>query len=193
MAASVALCVLGVACADPQLPDRPPEQGVYVTQTTTNRGPIAIAIAIENGSVVAYTCGGQENLVDHTRWLDGALDPSGTFSLDRDGVHLEGRVTDEGAEGTFVDAAGEEVPWSAAPVVGDDSGLYVGVDSGCSTGVVVVDDGDESPFVQGAWCNEQGQRLQVTPILPLELEAGAFEVRIDGLVPAKELVVRRIQ
>ena len=59
------------------------------------------------------------------------------------------------------------------------SEMYELLDLGCLTGVVVIENGEETPRIQGAWCNGEGLVLQVTPVLPFAPEERGLDVTVE--------------
>jgi hypothetical protein len=155
---------------------------LYVASAHDHDGRISIAVVVDGQRVIGYVCGDDPNEDDYTGWFYGQLGGDGRFVLTHHDWTLDGSVTPEGIRGTLAEP-NRVVVWAGAPApagAGDLTGLYVAEDSGCQTGVVVIDDGDPAtaPLVQGAWCDGTGLALPVTPILPIELIEDRLAVRI---------------
>lgn len=162
---------------------------------TVTGSDAVVGIVIEGDQVGAYTCGGDEDLMEHTEWFMGTAhiidarsawidcgDTSFTFVLAADGT----------AEGFFVDIDGSTWDWTARPTRPDTiAGLYRAFDPMCSTGAIVIQDAPgDVPFVQGAWCDGAGEFRQVVPMEPVQLTEQGIEVEIPFDEPERVFVER---
>ena len=141
-----------------------------------------LAISVDGDVAVAYVCGGPESLETSTRWYRGKV-ADGKATLEAlTGQTLEVTFDGEDAAGTFVDWEGVTFSFDAVAESEDlFHELYMVIDSGCRTGVVVKKHPDGEEVVQGAWCNDLGIFEQVTPIAPIEVGAVQLSVEVEGL------------
>jgi hypothetical protein len=169
---------------------------IGVVQGTETR----IAILRTSRALEAYVCGQGSTLESHTRWFQGAFQgalgnhDAGTGEIESEGWHLRVHEGATNLTGELVAPSGETLPWIADRVAeGAPSvvGLYESHELGCRTGVIVWQaNGADCPS-QGVWCDEAGERGQVTPA----------ECAADGTVVVRgvrdgtefELAVERVQ
>jgi hypothetical protein len=137
------------------------------------------AIAVDDGALRAYVCGGPLTYATLTRWYEGQVEGQGSFNVTSGEWTMTGGVSDTNAFANFFDGSSQALFLEAEMVDDGLSGLYSVEDSGCHTGVIVMDNGAGAPILQGTWCDEQGHRAQVTPVAPIELVDGAIHVQVD--------------
>ncbi len=191
-ASSATLAVLVAACSSETVQPLESEivGGTYFG--VVNGSDAVLAISVDGDIAVAYVCGGTESLETSTRWYRGTV-TDGKATLEA----LTGQtlnVTFEGDEavGTFIDWEGETFSFDALGETEDRfHELYMVLDSGCRTGVVVKKHAGGEEVVQGAWCNDLGIFEQVTPIAPIEVGAAQLSVEVSGLEP-KTLTVTAV-
>jgi hypothetical protein len=185
------LALLGFACARVEQPGeedpRPLHERPY--ELFVGRAPeadLTVALAVLDGEVIGYSCGGDATFATRSRWFCGpdGSGPGGVgLRIFRDDWVLEGTFSEDGMSGTLLQVDREPIAFLAERQ--DErsrADLYV-VDSvgECSTGVIALDPGPgREPEVTGASCVE-GIYGQVTPIHPLDW--GGDSLRIDLGVP----------
>lgn len=153
-------------------------------QSFTWVGPVegtdaVAAITVEEGEVRAYVCGGPTTYSTLTHWFEGSVENGNAFEAISDDQVLYGYVGDDFAYGVMSGSGAGDFYFDARPVEGGIAGLYAVEDSGCSTGVIVWDDGDDEPSLQGTWCDSLGNFAQVTPVYPIGRIDGAIHVQVD--------------
>jgi len=181
-------------CGETEEHESPPAVTyIGVVQGTETR----IAILRTSRALEAYVCGQGPTLESHTRWFQGALGThdAGAAEIESEGWHLRVHEGATNLIGELVAPSGEALPWmadripeSAASIVG----LYESYELGCRTGVIVWQaQPGRSCSAQGVWCDEDGERGQVTPA---ECTAGAPLV-VRGVRDGTEFdfVVDRVQ
>jgi hypothetical protein len=163
----------------------PPESAgpsVYVG-ALGDEGDASLALAVQDGTVAVYACGADPTREPYPRWVTtGTSTGEPHVAIARDGWRFEGAWSDGSASGALVGPGGTALPWQGAAVGrGSLDGLYAAFDSGCMSGVIVMN-GDGTPVVRGAWCDAAGDVRQINPLLPLRFEGGdlAVEVTTDG-------------
>lgn len=171
--ALVALLPLGLAACG----------GEAATETWVGRvsdSDVVVAVVRGESSVRAYMCGGPTSFATRSRWFNGSADESGAFEATADGWTFASELGEEEASGTLTPAIGEVLSFSAVAVEADGTaGLYGAQSYGCRTGVVVGLESSGEPWLQGTWCNDQGQFEQVTPVLPIERGDLGIHVAVD--------------
>jgi hypothetical protein len=187
---SVALLALP-GCAEESVA---PVDGGVISYAGVLEGSDAVAaVAISGDAVALYVCGGDTSYATRSRWYTGtraggqvdvASTDGGTAHVDIGDTELTGTITEPGAQ-PF--AFRLDMMRAGGP-----GGLYFVVDSGCRTGVVVLDHGAMTePTVQGTWCSAADIFAQVTPITPID--DSTREIDVETLptdeVPSKKLVV----
>jgi len=170
--------------AEPQSPtDMGPvglERQIF-TGTTSDERTLA-GIIIAGNRISFYGCGAGETLANHTWWLAGEVSEDGTVSLsDEADFRLDGQVVDDRFQGTYRIPESDEVLDLDLPRAGpmDRSEVYQFRDGECLMGVVVVENREDTPKIQGAWCDGEGLFLQVTPILPFAPDERGLEVSVE--------------
>jgi hypothetical protein len=169
----VALCNCGNDAAPP---------AVFVTEAFDDDGAVSVAVVADGAHVAAYVCADDVTTDPYPGWFFGDA-RDGAFDVTLAGWTLSGNFTSDGATGTIVDPTGKTIPWTSAPATGW-SGVYSD-DSGCA-GVIVLDRGTSAPTVRGAFCNV----LQVTPVLPLEVDDDKLAVDVGTIDPWRLWVSR---
>ncbi len=101
---------------------------VYVG--TIDGSDAQIALVVENGKVLAYTCGGNATWATHSSWFpmnEKSLSGEGTFELTGAKGHvLQGFYNVEGATGTLSLPDGTQLVWSAEVTAENTpAGLYL--------------------------------------------------------------------
>lgn len=169
----VALCNCGNDAAPPV---------VFVTEAFDDDGAVSVAVVADGAHVAAYVCADDVARDPYPGWFFGDAH-DGAFDLALGGWTLTGHFTSDGAAGTIAEPSGATIAWTSAPATGW-SGVY-GDDSGCA-GVIVLDRGSGAPTVRGAWCNV----LQVTPVLPFQVEGDKLAVDVGTIDPWRLWVER---
>jgi len=162
-------------------PDAGPPARAIFTGPTSDARTIA-GIVIVGNLISFYACGAGETLATHTWWLWGELGPDGAVNLSDDAeFSLEGRVIEGRFRGTYHTPEGGDPLEIDLPLAGPDarSEMYELRDSDCLMGVIVVENQQETPQIQGAWCDGEGLFLQVTPVLPFAPDERGLEVSVE--------------
>lgn len=150
-----------------------------------------LAVLVTGSSTDAYLCGGASTLASLTRWFHaedtvvagrGLVLRSGdtTLTLARAGEELTAELrTDGGARFVVSPSAGAE--------------LYDAMDEGCRTGVILWPGAGGAAELQGAWCSQAGDRLQVQPLEPvLHIDRSVLSVRVPRSEGPRILQVRPV-
>ncbi len=151
-----------------------------------------VGVVVAGTRVGFYGCGSGDTLSTHSWWLFGEVGPDGTVALSDDAdFSLEGRIEDDRFQGTYRMPDGGDVLTLNLPLAGPDdrSEMFELLDGECRMGVIVVDNGQDPPQIQGAWCDGEGVFLQVTPILPFAPDARGLEVSVELPDGPREFVV----
>jgi hypothetical protein len=170
-----------------------------------------IAVVERQGSLSAYVCGGPSSYEALSRWFEPSAvagDPS-RFEASKDGWTLTGALSPGEREGEQTPGAaprrvlsgrleGPDGKWyrfhGELAYPGSLAGLYGVVDEGCKTGAVVLQASpSEEPTVLGTWCSSAGERMQVTPVMPVELHAGALDLQVVRLGAVRHLVALPVE
>jgi len=189
----VAVLVLP-GCGDAEVPPPQARLATYVGAIAETNADAVVAFVVGADRAMFYVCGGASTVETHTHWLDGTVH-EGVLQLANAGWTATGGIAGDLATGSVVRDDGESFQWSAHEVGSETiAGLYATVDSGCRTGVVVTQDSAAAePWMQGSWCNESGTRMQVTPILPIELTTSGIEVQVLLDSGARRLEVQPVR
>ncbi len=169
--ATVALLAALPAC------DTPPE-GTWVARLS---GADAwVGITVEGERAAAFVCGGETALDTHTRWMLASADAD-EVTFEEGGFRLDVSLSDERAEGALLEPDGTALSFDARRVdEGGVAGLYFGFDSGCGDGLIVLSGANpDAPEALGAWCDSDGLRAQVTPVLPIERTAAGVAAFVE--------------
>jgi hypothetical protein len=165
------------------------ERAVFVGAAADSEAKVA---AVRRGDAFTlYVCGGADDIAVHTHWFSGTLTDDALSTSAPDGWEARGAFDESGAHGTFSAADGSTLTWSldAAPE-GSTAGLYGGDDSGCRTGVVVTPGQAAGSDVQGAWCDDEGDYAQVTPIRTID--AQGFRVGAQTPIGRRQILAKPI-
>lgn len=188
---SVGACVL-LAAATPMANGCGEQESAnyYVGELEGTDALIGFAIEQDPGEeaehVAAYICGGAQTLITHTRWFGGVSGPAD--SLEKDGWRIDIAEQSEALlRGSVVPPTGQgaAIAFELARATAELSAIYTLLDGDCRAGAIVIDGEDQNgetsaePVFQGARCAVQNVS-QVTPILPLALNAEGLEVEIDA-------------
>jgi hypothetical protein len=166
----------------------PGGEGTFVGKLSGSDAEIAIVTS--DASVVAYVCGGDRSYTSTTRWFVG--DAAEGLHLVKDGWRIDGTLANQTWQGTLTAPSGEELAWSAEAVApGSEAGLYQAEIDGGKAGVIVHESGAQID-IQGAWREKIGRVLQVTPVMPVHVEAGSLLVSIDRPDGARQITVDRM-
>lgn len=183
--ASLVLALSG--CSDSVQPSDP-DRAVYVGHVAGS--DLAMGVVIEDGSLVAYVCGGPSTLESHTTWLDGATQGS-TVSARSARATIEAVASERSIDGTLVDSQGVRRAFSLSRAAeGSRAGLYESSEGACRTGVIVFD--ATSGAAQGAGCDGLGRRSQVTPVRPMTVSTSGLAAQAS-LAPERVLYVRPVR
>lgn len=144
---------------------------------------VAVAVVRDGANVVAYVCGGASTLESHTAWYQGEMQgdravlrgPRGELAVAFDGDAVTGTSGALSFRIARTSALG---------------GLYEHRGA-CRTGVIVFSGANGDFAAQGAGCDANGRRSQVTPIRPMELLADGLAVVVDR-DPSHTLFVRPV-
>lgn len=174
----MALCAAG--CGDVATPAFP------LREQFTGRvaqSDVAVAVVRDGSQVVAYVCGGDATLESHTAWYQGEMQGD--------------RAVLRGARGELSLAFERDAVRGAVGVLAFRiertsalGGLYEHRGA-CRTGVIVFGGAEGDFAAQGAGCDANGRRSQVTPIRPMELLADGLAVVVDR-DPTRTLFVRPV-
>lgn len=163
-------------------------EGTYVGKLSGSDAEIAIVAS--NGSVLAYVCGGDRSYTSATRWFVGEAGEG--LHLEKDGWRIDGALVDQAWQGTLLSPSGDSLAWSTEAVAnGSEAGLYMAEIDGGKAGVIVHESGAQIE-IQGAWREKIGRVLQVTPVMPVHVEAGSLLVSIDRPDGARLIKVDRM-
>jgi hypothetical protein len=157
---------------------------------------VRLGVVMDGGARArVFFCGGPSSFATSTRWLIADVKSGGAFSFDDMGWRVSGEVAMDRVTGEL--AIGDEAgrAFSARPVQkGTLAGLYEGQSECGRVGLIVLHDSPTSAARgQGACVGPGHPPEQVSPILPITLEAGGIqveigavraEVRAAGLTPA---------
>jgi hypothetical protein len=154
-----------------------------------------IAVVRSGGTVMAYACGGPSTYATQTNWFPAAAATAGAFQLQHAGWSLAGGAAGDGFAGSLVAPDGASFAWNASPVGADTAaGLYAVSDEGCRTGVVIIQSSPDSPpAVQGTWCNAQGAKAPVTPVILPAPGANRVTVRATAPDGPRVLAATRVE
>ena len=145
-------------------------------------GDLSVALAVQGRFAALYACTDDPTNAHYPGWLtDGGYAQDGQIRLAGGDWSFVGTLDDDHAAGMLAGPGGVSLAWSGAAVQGGDlSGLYTAYDSGCTTGVIVVDGRPAAtPIVRGAWCNAAGKVHQVIiTVSPLQLVDGRLPVEV---------------
>ncbi|HTJ80193.1 MAG TPA: hypothetical protein VL400_00680 [Polyangiaceae bacterium] len=179
------------ACADETV--APIDGGVISFAGELEGSDAVAAVALSGDEVALYVCGGSTSYATRSRWYLGKSDAGSAELASDDGGTAEVTVGDGEVSGTITEPGGEPFPFRLELMrASGPGGLYFVIDSGCRTGVVVIDHGASSePTVQGTWCSDQDIFAQVTPITPIDDTTREIQVKTiaTDLAPTKKLVV----
>lgn len=164
------VCVLAgfaAGCGETEEPGDMSRAATYigVVEGTETR----IAVVQTGRGLLAYVCGRGATLESHTRWFEGALDEhdAGAFQLESDDWQLRVSARATAMSGELRAPNGETLVWTAVRAPQDaasEVGLYESYELGCRSGVIVWRaEGGPNCRAQGVWCDESGERGQVTP------------------------------
>jgi hypothetical protein len=151
---------------------------VYVGAAHEGDGDVSVAFAVADDAVMAYACSDDPTYAEYPGWFDGPASTVPVARLEREDWTFFAAWGPDGADGRLVDRHGDALPWHAERVPpGSLAGLYAVHDSGCTTGVIVID-GSPEPIVRGTWCSADGEIAQVTPVRPIELVDDRLAVEV---------------
>jgi hypothetical protein len=145
---------------------------------------VLLGVVVDGGARArVFFCGGSSSFASSTRWVLTDVDSDGAFSFEDMGWRVEGEIGDGRIRGRLEigDDAGQD--FSAAPIrAGTLAGLYEGQSECGRVGLIVLQDRPSSPpRGQGACVGAGHLPEQVSPILPITLEAGAIAVEIGDV------------
>lgn len=133
------LLVLLVGCGNRPSLDTGPQ--VFVGEIAGSDA--LIALVVQDGSLVAYACGGPNSWGSHTGWFYGSVGAGQINPTTAPNGHrLEGRLDGQTASGSFTLPDGNTLRWSAErarPASG--AGLYSHEQDGQLTGLIVTNTG----------------------------------------------------
>jgi hypothetical protein len=175
------------ACSSEPSPTEVAE-GTYVGKLQGSDG--MLAVTVEGGEVVAYSCGDVLTIALHTRWYQGTLEGNSVALSSDDGA--AGTLTFDGdtVSGSLTQPEGDVLDLIDVARAGSDTAtaLFSVVDDGCRTGVIVQQTSPEvTPRVLGAWCgaaaagNEEDIFSQVTPITPIEVGLTSLQIEVADM------------
>lgn len=181
---SLAAAIALLACGEQPGPTR------FVAAVADDDGGVSIGLTIQDGLVAGYACGDDPAIEPYPGWFVADAGAEQSIALERDGWTFVAAWSEESAEGVLREPSGAELHWSARPA-GGLSGTYAARDSGCTTGVVVVD--GHAPVVRGVWCNQDGELRQVTPVAPMTLVDGNLAVEVEQAGGTRTLEVAPVE
>lgn len=171
-------------------------QGPYVWTGRSGNGEAA-GMVVSDGDVLVYVCGGDQNFLTVHSWLNGEVVSNNSVQVYSEQWDGYGYLDSPSAYLDVSDSAGNFVSFSMESAKDGIDGLYEVFDSGCRTGAVVWTDSGGEAHLQGVWCDEQGNRAQVTPVGPVTLTNDGIQVSVDltqiGLTGEKTLYVTRAE
>jgi hypothetical protein len=191
-----ALCALSTAAACEGRPDPDvADAGAVQTYVGTLADDAArVALVRSDAGFVAYVCGRGKTLLSHTHWFTSAGDAGEQQALS-DGWRLRfSGQSGRALNGELETPDGERIAWSATLAQpGTEEGLYDANHAGCRDGIIVWKS-EQGPGcqAQGSWCDAQGQRGQITPVVceadqPLDVRGvvggESFELQGERVVP----------
>lgn len=144
-------------------------------------GDVLLGVVADGaGRARVFFCGGPSSYATSTRWVLSAVDRDGAFSYDEMGWRVTGEIEAGRIRGRLELGDDEGHAFSAEPVrTGTLAGLYEGQSECGRVGLIVLQDSASStPRGQGACVGPGHVPEQVSPILPITLEAGAIAVEI---------------
>jgi len=142
---------------------------------------VLLGVVVDEGARArVFFCGGPSSFASSTRWVLTEVDGDGAFSFEDTGWRVRGEIGANRIRGRLEigDDAGQD--FSAAPIrAGTLAGLYEGQAECGRVGLIVLQDRPSSPpRGQGACVGPGHLPEQVSPILPITLDAGAIAVEI---------------
>lgn len=139
---------------------------------TATTGDVVFAAVVE-GDISVYVCGGATTYATHTRWFrDLALADDGSFEATLDGWTITGTAEDDAITAELVGPADEMLELDGRAAREDSiEGLYTQMLDGCTTGLVMREDGGEV-LSQGTWCSDQNEFAQVIVLEPVLTSEG---------------------
>ncbi|MBK8256414.1 MAG: hypothetical protein IPK82_27565 [Polyangiaceae bacterium] len=171
-------------------------QGPFVW-TGQNENGEAAGMVVSDGDVLVYVCGGDQSFLTLHSWLNGEVISNNSVQVYSEQWDGYGYLDSQSAWFDVSDPQGNFVSFQMDSARDDIDGLYEVFDSGCRTGAVVWTDSAGEAHLQGVWCDEQGNRAQVTPVGPVTLTNEGIQVSIDltqiGLTGEKTLYVTRAE
>lgn len=133
------LALLGGCGNRPATPDTGPQ--VFVGEILESDA--LLALVVQDGNLVAYTCGGPDTWSSHTGWFYGSVSAGQIGPTTAPNGHrLEGRLDGQTASGSFSLPDGSTLRWSAERArPGSGAGLYSHEQDGQLTGLIVTNGG----------------------------------------------------
>lgn len=151
---------------------------------TATTGDVVFAAVVDD-DISVYVCGGASTFATHTRWFrDLALDDDGGFEATLDGWTLSGIAEDDVIRADLVGPAETLTLEGRAARENSIEGLYTKTLDGCTTGLVMREEGGET-LSQGTWCSDQGEFAQVIVLEPVLTSEG---IHVEVMKPAGETV-----
>jgi hypothetical protein len=187
------LALVGALLAGCHPPPDDVAPSVYVGALGAD-GDASLAVAVQDGYVAVYACGSDSARDAYPRWVStGTYTDESHVTLTRGQWRFDGAWGGATASGALVGPDGVAMPWSGiAARPGSLDGLYAALDSGCMSGVIVMN-GDSAPVVRGAWCDAAGDVRQINPILPLTLEGTRLAVEVAAGAAPRRLNVAPVR
>lgn len=161
--------------------------GTYVGAVTGSDYWVA---TYANGNQVAvYVCGGATSFGTASRWYLGNLTARRAV-LTADGWTVAVDLAEGHATGTITPPSAAAIAFDApAARASSLEGLYVALDDGRRTGVIVRHEPGKDPVAQGTWFGPSfDARAQVTPIKPID--ATTFDVQFTFGGQTRNLTVK---
>lgn len=177
----LAAAVLASACGDDDAHtggDGGAVSGVAAYVGALENGDARLAIVRDASAFTAYVCGTGPTLLTHTRWFQSEAGGGASRAV-KDGWELRLAASERGMlRGELQTPEGDVLAWSASPAqAGTEEGLYQANHAGCRAGIIVWQaEAGPGCKAQGSWCDAQGQRGQITPVVcapdePLQVAA----------------------
>jgi hypothetical protein len=146
-----------------------------------DEGDASLAVAVQGRYAAVYACGADPTREAYPQWVTtmGTYFNEPHVTAAQEGWRFDGAWSGDTASGVLVGPEGTSLTWLGTAVPRPTlAGLYTAVDSGCTSGVIVMGH-DTAPLVRGAWCDANGDVRQITPLLPLTLDGGALAVEVE--------------
>jgi hypothetical protein len=163
---------------------------LYVARADDTEGDhVSIALLADQAQLTAYVCPDDPEREPYAGWFHGAFTADAPAVVTSDGFRLVAERTAGGVTVTLTSPAGKTTRFAGAPASASGlTGLYAAELGGCTTGAIVIDDGNHQT-VHGASCDDAGQGLQVTPAQPIALVDGKLPVDVRAASALRRMLL----